>query len=151
MRFLHPRSSIPHLCVLETDNTRDQVTKYPGLLYHHIPAFHKPLDPFISSNLPHTIKPSIKPPTYQHIGTTQCHYVVAVVSSSAKINRLHPPEILRSCASRPSTTATRHLASICLSGLWTLDSVSKKTQVCMSNIIKFPPEHALGRPVSALQ
>ena len=122
MRFIHPRSSIPHLCVLETDNTRDQVTKYPGLLYHNIPAFHKPLDPFISSNLPHTIKPSIKPPTYQHIGTTQCHYVVAVVSSSAKINRLHTPEILRSCASRPSTTATRHLASICLSELWTLDS-----------------------------
>jgi len=47
--FLHPRSSIPHLCVLDTDSFA-KGTKYPGLLYHNIPAFHKsPLIPSIKS------------------------------------------------------------------------------------------------------
>jgi hypothetical protein len=149
IQFLHPRSSIPHLCVSHTDSQRDQLTKYPGLLYHSIPAFTNPLILSSQSNLPHTIKPSIKPPTYQHIATTQCHDVVAIVSSSAKTNRL----LLKSLASRFQASTAAIAAAIASVRPVCLDSgkQAKDAGFGMSNIIKFPPNTRLTAPVSALQ
>jgi hypothetical protein len=144
MRFLRPRSSIPHLCVLETDNERDQI---PGIAVSQHPSISRsPLIP--SSNLPHTtIKPSLKPPTYhQHR-----HYSMSLwsgSSSSAKINRL----LLKSLASRldspssPPLFATS-LRSVCLdSGL-----CKQKTQLVYQIRHLISPKNALNRPVSALQ
>jgi hypothetical protein len=143
MRFLHPRSSIPHLCVLETDNQGDQI---PGIAVSQHPSISRsPLIP--SSNLPHTIiKPSLKPPAYhQHR-----HYSMPLwsgSSSSAKINRL----LLKSLASRldspsPPLFATS-LRSVCLdSGL-----CKQKTQLVYQIRHLSFPKNALNRPVSALQ
>jgi hypothetical protein len=44
MRFLRPRSSIPHLCVLETDNEGGQI---PGIAVSQHPSISR--SPFIKS------------------------------------------------------------------------------------------------------
>jgi hypothetical protein len=145
MRFLHPRSSIPHLCVLRTDSQRDQLTKYPGLLYHNIPASANPLILFISIKSPphnQTVHQAADLSTHPHYSIPLS--VVAVVSSSAQ-NQQITPEISRNALPGPPPPPPPQLRfslSVCLSGLWR----AKTAAGLHVKYHQISPKHAPHRP-----
>jgi hypothetical protein len=136
--FLHPRSSIPHLCVLDTDSEGDQI---PGIAVSQHPSIsQKPLDPFNQISPTQSNRPFIKPPAYHHIGTVQCHYVVAAVVAQKK-NQQITPEISRIALHSQFATSLRFVWT-----LWTtLDSASKRRKAVYQIRYPISPKSALKK------